>query len=119
MTAITAGVEPVKQDITIWQGKTASIVITFAKSGAAWPAGVITAAAQIRDTDYSVLLASFACSVVSTATEHTVTLTIDAETTAAIPAGKGKWDLEICRTSDGYKPPTYYGDVTIKPEATK
>ena len=111
--------EPVKLDIIIWQGSTWEKTFIFSKNGAAWPDGTILARAQIRDTEFDVKLADFDCSVVTAAAGNTVTIALTATITAGIEPGKGVWDFELYRDSDGYVWKPFYGGVTIKAEATK
>jgi len=110
---------PTALNITLWQGSTYAKTFTFEKDGAAWPSGTIAARAQIRDAGYEEKLADFSCSVVTTATENTVTLLLSATTTAGLPVGKGTWDLELYRDSDGYVWKPFAGTVIVKAEATK
>lgn len=111
--------EPYKLDLTIWQGSTFSKTWVFSKDGAAWPSGTITARAQIRDAGYDEKLADFVCSVVSTATENTVTITLPATISAGLPVGKATWDIELYRDSDGWVWKPFAGIIIVKAEATK
>lgn len=111
--------EPTTLNIIVWQGSTWEKTWTFSKGGAAWPSGTVLARAQIRDEGYDVKLADFACSVVTTATENTVTISLSAAITAGLSPGKGTWDMELYRDSDGYVWKPFAGKVTVKAEATK
>ena len=110
---------PLKYNIEIYQGDTFEKVFTLSKNSAPWPTGTLTWKAQIKDRSNTALLCDITIAVTTTATEHTIRMRIEAETTAEIESQVGVWDFDVSRASDEWCRTLLAGKATIKTEITK
>ena len=110
---------PLSYNLQIYQGDTFEKVFTLSKNGAPWPTGVLTWKAQIKDRSNTTLLCDITIAVTTTATEHTIRLRIEAESTEDIESQVGLWDFQVSRASDEWQKTLLAGKATIKTETTK
>jgi hypothetical protein len=119
--------EPYNLDLITQQGATFARTFTYAKNGLAWPTGTISWSAKMRSSDFATATVSFTVAAVYTetvvegvtASYYTVTISLTATQTAAIPAGRYRWSKEALRSSDGWVWPLFEGNFFIKAEANK
>lgn len=114
---------PTKVDLHLAQGATFSLELTWEDDGVAKDLTGWTAAAQGRPSPASPdgdLLFDLTDTdgIVLGGTAGTILLTIDAATTAAMPAGAGRWDLHL---TDGAGQTTRLvkGAVLVDPRITR
>ena len=114
--------DPYVLDLIIYKGGTFSKTFVFSKEEVvdvplAWPPGIITWAAKVKNSDYTADIVSFTVTVVETTKANSVNIKLTATATAALLVGRYKWEMKATRTLDGWVWPIFSGNVFIKAEA--
>jgi hypothetical protein len=106
-------------NINIDQGSTFTSVVTVEDSqGLVFNLTGYTVRGQIRKSYSSLTSVSFTASVLS-AVEGTIQLSLTANQTAAMKAGRYLYDIEIIQTSSGAVTRVVEGQVEISPRVTR
>jgi len=105
-------------NIIIDQGSDYSVSLVLSDSGVVRDLTGYLARAQMRKTSYSIVVATFACTI-PTPTDGEIFMELDNDTSSALTPGVYVYDLELYTAGDAEVARLIGGKVTVTAEITK